>query len=75
MNEDSRQAQILATVSRVEEGQKRQDERLDRMDRRLAEVEKITLLGRGAAWMLLRTGALIAAAIAGWEWLKQFFQP
>lgn len=44
-------------------------ERLERMDKRLAKVEAVTQFGRGIGWAILRIGAVVAAAIALWEWL------
>ncbi len=62
--------ELLAGIAALQEGQRRQDVRLDRIEQRLHEVERVTQFGRGIGWALLRFGALIAATVAAWEWLR-----
>ena len=61
--------ELLAGIATLREGQKRQDGRLDRIEQRLHEVERVTQFGRGIGWALLRLGATAAAVLAAWEWL------
>lgn len=66
--------EIIERLARLEEGQKRQDSKLDSIDSRLVKVEEIMTFGKGAAWMLLKFGAVAAfaagVAIAVWEKAK-----
>lgn len=62
---------IIERLARLEEGMRRQDGKLDRIDERLLKVEQVLTLGKGAAWMLFKFGAVSAfaagIAIAIWE--------
>jgi len=63
--------EIVERLARLEEGQHRQDAKLDCIDGRLRRVEQVASFGSGAAWALLKLGAVAsAAAVAGiavWE--------
>lgn len=63
-------AQLADNVAKLLEGQARQDKRLDAIDQRLREVEKVAQFGRGIGWAMLRIGAVAVAAGALWEWLR-----
>jgi len=63
--------EIIERLARMEEGQRRQDAKLDCIDGRLVKVEQVMTFGKGAAWMLFKFGAFALAvagiAIALWE--------
>jgi len=63
-------SELLAGIAALREGQRRQDGRLDRIEQRLHEVERVTQFGRGIGWAVLRFGAVVVAAMAAWEWLR-----
>ena len=63
--------EVIERLARLEEGQHRQDAKLDCIDGRLVKVEQVLTFGKGAAWMLFKFGAVSAfaagIAIALWE--------
>lgn len=63
--------EVVERLARLEEGQRRQDEKLDSIDGRLRKVERVAEFGQGAAWALLKFGAVAAtlavALTAIWE--------
>ncbi len=71
-------SEIIERLARLEEGQRRQDEKLDSIDSRLLKVEKVAEYGKGAAWALLKLGAataaLMIAAATIWEKLRTTIQ-
>ncbi len=56
--------EVVERLARLEEGQRRQDAKLDSIDGRLGRVEQIASFGRGAAWALFKFGAVAAGAAA-----------
>lgn len=70
--------EITDRLSRLEEGQYRQDEKLGNIETRLRQLETIAEFGKGAAWVLLKLGALSATltiiGVAIWEKVRSSFQ-
>lgn len=66
--------EIVERLARLEEGQRRQDHKLDSIDGRLCKVERVAEFGQGAAWALFKLGAaataLLLALTAVWERLR-----
>jgi len=65
-------AKLSENVARLLEGQKRQDKRLDVMSLQLRDVEKVTQMGKGIGWAILRIGAFCALAVGLWEWARSY---
>lgn len=53
--------EIVERLARLEEGQRRQDQKLESIDSRLGKVERVAEFGQGAAWALFKFGAVAAA--------------
>ena len=46
--------EIVERLARLEEGQRRQDQKLESIDSRLGKVERVAEFGQGAAWALFK---------------------
>lgn len=60
---------------RLEARTDEQERRLERIETKVDQLLEIAAVGKGAGWLLIKAGAVLAAAAAGVAWLVERLGP
>ena len=60
-----------ARLARLEARTDEQERRLERIETKVDQLLEIAAVGKGAGWLLVKVGALIAAIAAAVSWLLE----